>query len=53
MSEATISPLPTSARAGVLTYLAISALVFVLMMALGVLMRVGQADWLWVPPDIF
>ncbi len=55
MSEATttLSPLPTSARVGVLTYLAISALVFVLMMALGLLMRVGQADWLWMPPDIF
>ena len=51
-TEAT-APLTGSARAGVLTYLAISALVYVAMMLLGLLMRLTQATWLGVPPNLF
>jgi len=43
----------SSARIAILTYLGISALVFVLMMVLGLLMRMGQATWLGIGPDIF
>ncbi len=54
MAEQTnTAPLSSSARVGVLTYLAISALVFVLMMLLGLVMRLAQATWLGVPPNIF
>ena len=42
-----------SARAGVLTYLGISALVYVLMMTLGLAMRATQATWLGIAPDYF
>lgn len=38
--------LPGTARAGILMYLGVSALVYVLMMVLGVLMRLSQATWL-------
>ena len=45
---------PASAvHAGILTYLGISALVYLLMMVLGIVMRMTQATWLTVPPDIF
>ncbi len=54
MSQPTIlAPLPGSSRGAILTYLSISALVYVLMMLLGVLMRVGQANWIGIPFDLF
>ncbi len=53
MAERTVSPLPSSGRIGVITYLAISALVFVLMMVLGVLMRLSQATWVELTPNLF
>ena len=46
----TLSP---SAHAGMVTYLGISALVYFLMMSLGVLMRFTQATWLNIPPNLF
>ena len=52
-NEAAISPLNKSARSAILAYLGISALVYVLMMLLGLLMRLGQAQWLGIPPNIF
>ena len=52
-NEASISPLSKSARCAILTYLGVSAVVYVLMMLLGLLMRVGQAQWLEIPPHIF
>ena len=36
-----------------IAYLAVSAVVFVLMMTLGVLMRLAQSQWLDLPPDLF
>ncbi len=54
MSEVnTNEPLSGGARAGVLTYLSVSAAVYVLMMLFGLLMRMGQAQWIGLPPDIF
>ncbi len=53
MATQTNALMPASARAGILTYLGISALVYVLMMVLGVVMRMTQAAWLGVPPDLF
>ena len=54
MTNASVrTPLPGSARIAVLTYLSISALVYVLMMAFGLAMRLGQAKWLALPPDVF
>lgn len=47
------SDMPGSSRTGVLTYLAVSALVYVLMMLLGLLMRSSQATWLGIGPDVF
>ena len=47
------APLSTSARAGILAYLGISALVFVLMMVLGLIMRLSQATWLGMTPNLF
>ncbi len=52
-NESSISPLDKSARYAIVAYLGISALVFVLMMLLGLLMRMGQAQWLDIPPHIF
>ena len=52
-NESSIAPLDKSARYAILAYLGISALVFVLMMLLGLLMRMGQAQWLDMPPHIF
>ena len=48
-----VTPLTGSARAAILTYLGVSALVYVLMMIFGLLMRMGQAQWLGFGPDIF
>ncbi len=53
MNASSVSPMPGFARAGVLTYLGISALVYVLMMALGLVMRMTQATWLGTGPDLF
>lgn len=53
MTNEDVSPMTGSARAGVLTYLGISALVYVLMMLLGLVMRLTQATWLGVPPNLF
>ena len=53
MAEQTAPPLPPSGRIGVVVYLAISALVFVLMMVLGVLMRLSQATWVELSPNLF
>ena len=53
MKETTEHPLTNWARRGILAYLAISALVYVLMMALGLAMRLTQASWLDLPPNIF
>ena len=52
-NNAQLAPLSASARIGILTYLSISALVFVLMMVFGLMMRMGQATWIGVPPDFF
>lgn len=49
----TVEPLSPSARVGVLTYLTISALVYVLMMVLGLFLRMGQAAWLDLSPNLF
>jgi len=49
----TYPALQGSSRTAIISYLAISAIVFVLMMTLGVLMRMGQATWLGIPPDLF
>ena len=51
--QSTNAPLSSSARTGLLAYLGISALVYVLMMLLGLLMRMGQAAWLGIPPNLF
>lgn len=48
-----ISPLPGSSRLAILSYLSISALVYVLMMSFGLIMRMGQATWLNIGPDLF
>jgi cytochrome c oxidase subunit 1 len=42
-----------SARAAVLAYLAVSGVVLLLMMLLGLVMRTAQAQWIEVPPDFF
>ena len=52
-NHTTTAPLSTSARTGLLAYLGISALVYVLMMLLGLIMRMGQASWLGMPPNLF
>ena len=52
-NESSIAPMSKSARYAIVSYLGISALVFVLMMLLGLLMRMGQAQWLTIPPHIF
>ncbi len=48
-----LNPLPGSSRTAILFYLGISALVYVLMMLLGLLMRMGQATWLNISPEMF
>lgn len=47
------APFSNGARTGVLAYLGISALVYVLMMSFGVLMRMNQAEWVGLGPDLF
>ncbi len=54
MNDSTaIAPMPGSSKLAILAYLGISALVYVLMMVLGLLMRMGQANWLGLPADLF
>jgi len=53
MTEQTLSPLPKPARVAILTYLSISALVYALMMVLGLAMRLTQAQWLGLTPNPF
>ena len=53
MPSKNIEPLSPSARYALTTYLGISALVYVLMMLLGIIMRTGQAQWLNLPPNLF
>jgi len=48
-----IAPLPGSSRTAILVYLSISAIVFVLMMVFGTVMRMSQATWIGVNPDLF
>lgn len=48
-----IAPLSGAARTGILTYLSLSSIVFVLMMVFGLVMRAAQAKWLNLPPDLF
>lgn len=48
-----VTPLPGSSKQAILTYLGISALVYVLMMALGLMMRMGQANWIGLPANYF
>jgi cytochrome c oxidase subunit 1 len=38
---------------GVVAYIAIAGVVLLLMMLLGVVLRLAQAEWLPVPPDLF
>ena len=52
-TESSISPPDKSARHAILSYLGASAIVYVLMMALGLLMRLGQAQWLGLPASLF
>ncbi len=53
MNHSNLKPLPRSARTGILTYLSISAAVYLLMMLAGLTMRLAQAGWVAVPPDFF
>ena len=48
-----LPPLPGSSKQAILAYLSISALVFVLMMVFGLLMRLTQATWINIPADLF
>lgn len=41
------------ARTAVMAYVVVSALVFLLMMLLGLTMRLNQAQWIEIQPDIF
>lgn len=52
-NSVTLAPLPGTSRQAILTYLGISALVYVLMMVLGLLMRMGQATWIGLLPNLF
>ncbi len=42
-----------TSKNAIVSYLGISAIVFVLMMIIGVLMRMGQATWIGIPSDLF
>jgi len=53
MNETSLAPLPKSARSGILSYLALSAVVYLLMMLAGLTMRMTQAGWIDVPADFF
>lgn len=46
-------PLPRSARLAILSYLSISAIVFVLLMVFGIVMRMAQGQWLNISPALF
>lgn len=46
-------PLTGSAKTAILSYLSTAALVYVLMMVLGVLMRMTQATWVGLSPNLF
>jgi len=48
-----VQPLGKSSRAAILTYLAASAAVFLLMMIVGLVMRASQAQIIGVPPQFF
>src|SRR6516225_78735 len=45
--------LSTGIYPGVVAYLAIAGVVLLLMMLVGVVLRLAQAEWLPVPPDLF
>ncbi len=53
----TVQAIPTrggiSARAAVLAYIAVCGLVLLIMMLLGLIMRLAQAQWINVQPDFF
>ena len=53
MTTESATAMTRSARVGVLTYLGIGALVYVLMMTLGLAMRATQATWLGIAPNYF
>jgi len=48
-----VQPLGKSSRIAILTYLAASAAVFLLMMIVGLVMRASQAQIIGVPPQFF
>ena len=45
--------LSSGANPCVIAYIAVSGVVLLLMMLLGLLLRLAQAEWLSIPPDIF
>ncbi len=51
--EVTAGRVALNARAAVLAYLAVSGIVLLLMMLLGLTMRLAQAQWIDVEPDFF
>lgn len=53
MNDSKVLPLSPAARTGILTYLGISAAVFLLMMMIGLLMRASQAEWIQLPANFF
>lgn len=53
MNNSQLTPLPGSARTAILTYLSIGAVVYLLMMLLGVTMRTAQAGWIDLIPNFF
>ena len=53
MTTESATAMTRPARVGVLTYLGISALVYLLMMTLGLAMRATQATWLGIAPNYF
>ncbi len=48
-----VSPIQPDARAGVLTYLGVTAVVYLLLMVFGLVLRAGQAAWFGVSPGVF
>ena len=53
MTAALIDRLPGSSKLALTLYLGISAIVFVLMMSLGLVMRASQATWIGIDPNLF
>lgn len=53
MNSLNLNPLPSLARKGILTYLGISAVVYLLMMLAGLVMRLAQAGLIALPPNFF